>query len=177
MGASVAVAGNSRRRATGRTAAPHSLLPVALNFATVPRPACWVITTMPLAERKLGKENGGILILTVVSHVMRRWTSWTAFAAAGVLIALMGLSPLAGGEPPRAAKNEPSTPALPARVFAESSFWYTPIPADAPLHPNSASSVTESCGRRRRIMEPSRSIRPPMPAPSISPTPPRRTFK
>ena len=143
MGASVAVAGNSRRRATGRTAAPHSLLPVALNFATVPRPACWVITTMPLAERKLGKENGGILILTVVSHVMRRWTSWTAFAAAGVLIALMGLSPLAGGEPPRAAKNEPSTPALPARVFAESSFWYTPIPADAPLHPNSASFVTE----------------------------------
>jgi hypothetical protein len=28
-------------------------------------------------------------------------------------------------------------------VFSPTSFWYTPIPADAPLHPNSAAFVTE----------------------------------
>jgi hypothetical protein len=29
------------------------------------------------------------------------------------------------------------------RVFAPTSFWYTPVPADAPLHPSSASFVAE----------------------------------
>ncbi|MDQ3813254.1 MAG: DUF4124 domain-containing protein [Armatimonadota bacterium] len=31
----------------------------------------------------------------------------------------------------------------PARVFAPTSFWYQPIPDDAPLHPNSANFVAE----------------------------------
>ena len=29
------------------------------------------------------------------------------------------------------------------QVFSPKSFWYTPIPADAPLHENSANFVTE----------------------------------
>ena len=33
--------------------------------------------------------------------------------------------------------------APPPRVFAADSFWYTPIPDNAPLHPNSANLVTE----------------------------------
>lgn len=34
-------------------------------------------------------------------------------------------------------------PKTPATVFAPTSFWYTPLPADAPLHPDSANLVTE----------------------------------
>ena len=30
-----------------------------------------------------------------------------------------------------------------AAVFAPTSFWYTPLPADVPLHPNSANFVDE----------------------------------
>ena len=33
--------------------------------------------------------------------------------------------------------------AVPGRVFAPDSFWYTPVPADAPLHTNSAAFVAE----------------------------------
>jgi len=32
---------------------------------------------------------------------------------------------------------------LPAMIFAPTSFWYTPIPKDAPLHPNSENFVKE----------------------------------
>lgn len=35
------------------------------------------------------------------------------------------------------------TPKTPATVFAPTSFWYTPLPADAPLHPDSANFVVE----------------------------------
>src|SRR5687768_16134823 len=34
-------------------------------------------------------------------------------------------------------------PPRPERVFAADSFWYQPIPADAPLNPNSANLVAE----------------------------------
>lgn len=34
-------------------------------------------------------------------------------------------------------------PALPEQVFAPTSFWYTPIPTNAPLHTNSAAFVAE----------------------------------
>lgn len=36
-----------------------------------------------------------------------------------------------------------AAPAIPDHVFAADSFWYAPIPADAPLHPNSANFVKE----------------------------------
>ncbi len=32
---------------------------------------------------------------------------------------------------------------IPDRVFASNSFWYTPIPVDAPLHPNSANFTAD----------------------------------
>ena len=34
-------------------------------------------------------------------------------------------------------------PAPSATIFAPTSFWYTPLPADVPLHPNSANFVAE----------------------------------
>jgi len=40
-------------------------------------------------------------------------------------------------------KPKKSVPAQPAQVFAPSSFWYRPIPAKVPLHPNSAAFVAE----------------------------------
>ena len=36
-----------------------------------------------------------------------------------------------------------STPALPARVFSPASFWYKPLPPDAPIHVNSEQFVRE----------------------------------
>jgi len=45
-----------------------------------------------------------------------------------------------GDEP---AKTVPEGPAAPATVFAPTSFWYTPIPAEPPLHPNSANFVAD----------------------------------
>ena len=50
-----------------------------------------------------------------------------ALAMAGVLAMQASLAPLALAEP-----------VVSDRVFAADSFWYRPIPADAPLHPNSA---------------------------------------
>ena len=81
--------------------------------------------------------------MPVMSHAMRGWGCWRGFAAAGPLIALLVLAPALGREPAQAAKNGPSPPVLPAHVFAESSFWYAAIPANAPLHANSANFVTE----------------------------------
>ena len=34
-------------------------------------------------------------------------------------------------------------PAKSATIFVPTSFWYTPLPADVPLHPNSANFVAE----------------------------------
>lgn len=54
-----------------------------------------------------------------------------------VLVALLaghfGINAAAAAEPP----------ANPATIFAPTSFWYTPLPADVPLHPNSANFVAE----------------------------------
>ena len=41
------------------------------------------------------------------------------------------------------AAPDQAAPAPRATIFAPTSFWYTPIPADAPLHPNSANFVAE----------------------------------
>lgn len=48
--------------------------------------------------------------------------------------------------PPKTTTTTPATAAgaLPTdAIFAPTSFWYTPIPASVPLHPNSANFVTE----------------------------------
>ena len=42
-----------------------------------------------------------------------------------------------------AAPSEKGSSTVSAHVFAPTSFWYAPIPADAPLHPNSANFVAE----------------------------------
>ncbi|MDQ2687467.1 MAG: DUF4124 domain-containing protein [Armatimonadota bacterium] len=57
-----------------------------------------------------------------------------------LLAALLALTPLA---PNHAAPPPTKATARPARVFAPTSFWYQPLPKDAPLHPNSANFVAE----------------------------------
>ena len=58
--------------------------------------------------------------------------------------AAIGLAALgwAAARMPAAPAAETAPPA-PERVFAPDSFWYTPIPADAPLHTNSAAFVAD----------------------------------
>lgn len=60
----------------------------------------------------------------------------TAFAM--VLVSL-GSDAATGVEGPA----ESASPAKEATIFAPTSFWYTPIPVNVPLHPNSASFVVE----------------------------------
>ena len=50
-----------------------------------------------------------------------------------LLVSHFGLDAATAAEPP--AKS--------ATIFAPTSFWYTPLPADVPLHPNSANFVAE----------------------------------
>lgn len=63
-----------------------------------------------------------------------------------LLAALLVLAPLAQHNGALAAPGAPppaKAPARPARVFAPTSFWYRPLPKDAPLHPNSANFIAE----------------------------------
>jgi hypothetical protein len=61
-------------------------------------------------------------------------TRWIA------LLATAGFSLSAtAAEPPAAA----TSPAQPKTVFSPQSFWYTPLPIQTPLHPNSANFVAE----------------------------------
>lgn len=41
-------------------------------------------------------------------------------------------------------------PAAPRRVFAADSFWYAPIPKDAPLHANSANFAAEFVRQKKK---------------------------
>lgn len=69
-----------------------------------------------------------------------RWrvVAWLA----GALVGGVAWSGAAAGEP--VAKPKPAAAsALPTAVFASDSFWYTPIPAAAPLHANSANFAAE----------------------------------
>lgn len=62
--------------------------------------------------------------------------------AFGLLFPAVLISMVASAvEPSKASESSP----LPAgkTIFAPTSFWYTPIPADAPLHPNSAGFVAD----------------------------------
>jgi hypothetical protein len=52
------------------------------------------------------------------------------------LVAAVGAGLLTGDEPAQAQAER-------ATIFAPNSFWYKPIPADAPLHPNSAALVAD----------------------------------
>ena len=52
------------------------------------------------------------------------------------LVAAMGPAAVFGAAS-AASREVPETKRLPAHVFAADSFWYRPIPKDAPLHPNS----------------------------------------
>lgn len=74
-----------------------------------------------------------------------RLSMFTAVAGALLLGACGGGGGDARTEPARVsatlafgASAEAGTPVLTDAVFAPNSFWYTPIPADAPLHANSA---------------------------------------
>lgn len=65
-------------------------------------------------------------------------------AALLVVIASLAVSSCSVAEEsaPKAAPEKAAVP-RPEHVFAPTSFWYQEIPADAPLHPNSANFVTE----------------------------------
>jgi hypothetical protein len=80
----------------------------------------------------------------------------TAHAANGILQSALRAGPNSGGQTGVTSKSHPFSVAAgdgPSssinprstdakhRVFAPNSFWYTPIPTDAPLHPNSAGFV------------------------------------
>jgi len=52
---------------------------------------------------------------------------------AALLAGHFGVNAVAAAEPP----------ANPATIFAPTSFWYTPLPADVPLHPNSANFAAD----------------------------------
>ncbi len=62
------------------------------------------------------------------------------------LILLLALATAAAAQGP---KNPQKPVKRPARIFARTSFWYRPIPADAPLHPNSAAFVAEFVRQRK----------------------------
>lgn len=64
---------------------------------------------------------------------MNRYIAILPTALAVLLIADFGFGTAAAAEPP----------ANPATVFAPDCFWYTPLPADVSLHPNSANFVAE----------------------------------
>lgn len=65
-------------------------------------------------------------------------------AATSLLFAVRTGSSAVLGAPPQPATGQPlSEPARPSRIFAPTSFWYQPLPKDAPLHPNSANFVKE----------------------------------
>src|ERR1700722_17231833 len=42
-----------------------------------------------------------------------------------------------------------SVPTVPAQVFSPESFWYRPLPVDAPIHPNSGQFVREFLRQKR----------------------------
>lgn len=72
-----------------------------------------------------------------------RWPTWR-WGAALLLIACGGgpsSFPLAADA--LAAPLSPAPDVPTDAIFAASSFWYTPLPRDVPLHPNSANFVTE----------------------------------
>jgi hypothetical protein len=61
-----------------------------------------------------------------------------------VVVAIFSLMSLASAaDDPKPATRPATVPNIPDRVFAPTSFWYQPLPADAPLHPNSANFVAE----------------------------------
>ena len=68
-----------------------------------------------------------------------------SFACVAVAVPLMLNNAFAQATAPDAApvKEVIPEPARPERIFAHDSFWYQPIPDDAPLHPNSANFVAE----------------------------------
>ena len=71
-------------------------------------------------------RNGGWRLMGLLAGAFVAGAAWCATA----------------GEPEATAKKAAPS-AQPAAVFAADSFWYTPIPAEAPLHPNSANFVAE----------------------------------
>jgi hypothetical protein len=71
-----------------------------------------------------------------LQRMMETWTVWLC----GTLCAV---SPAWAAEGNSALPSAISPATIPDQVFASTSFWYTPIPADAPLHPNSTNLVAE----------------------------------
>lgn len=74
------------------------------------------------------------------------WTMIIAALVAPMLIfAAQGAAPDASpaAVPPTTVSAPKAAVPRPQHVFAATSFWYQPIPADAPLHPNSANFVAE----------------------------------
>jgi hypothetical protein len=71
---------------------------------------------------------------------MTRRDAWK-FCLAACLGFLAVLNP--GSAHAGVAPATQAAPAMPEQVFSPTSFWYQPLPADVPLHPNSANFVAE----------------------------------
>ena len=72
----------------------------------------------------------------------RRWSHLSVVGLTSLLLLASVIWPVSvPGQTEATSKPSSSTPAT--TIFAPTSFWYVPIPADAPLHPNAARFVAE----------------------------------